>query len=151
MKKIFMLLIFLYGHLYALEIESTRKVYDQVFSTLVVKPMITVYTEDREYKTVFATSKIISLSDEPEKSDIILITNRSTLFKIIRERKWDINTDEKPILFVTDYRLLEYSFGIVGAFYWKKGRSQLLFIKNRLDAYNITLPNEYKNFIIEEL
>lgn len=91
------------------------------------------------------------LSDDPEKSDIILVTDRSTLFKIMRERQWDDKKDEKPILFVTDYRLLEFSFDIVGAFYWKKGRSQLLFIKNRLDAYNITLPNEYKNFIVDEL
>lgn len=113
--------------------------------------MITVYTEDKEYKAVFATSKRMFLSDEPEKSDIILITDRSTLFKIIRERQWAALKDEKPILFVTDYRLLEYSFGIVGAFYWKKGRSQLLFVKNRLDAYNIVLPKEYKNFIVDEL
>jgi len=140
-----------YGHLYALERESTLKMYHQIFSAMVSKPMITVYTEDKEYKAVFATSKRMFLSDEPEKSDIILITDRSTLFKIIRERQWAALKDEKPILFVTDYRLLEYSFGIVGAFYWKKGRSQLLFVKNRLDAYNIVLPKEYKNFIVDEL
>ncbi len=113
--------------------------------------MIHVYTDDREYRKVFATSKRMLLSAEPEKSDIILITNRSTLFKIMRERKWDIEKDEKPILFVTDYRFLKSSFDIVGAFYWRKGRSQLLFIKNRLDAYNITLPQEYEDFMVDEL
>jgi len=113
--------------------------------------MISVYTDDKEYRKVFATSKRMVLSGSPEKSDIILITNRATLFQIMRERQWAVSKDERPILFVTDYRLLKNSFDIVGAFYWKKGRSQLLFIKNRLDAYNITLPTEYKNFIVDEL
>jgi len=113
--------------------------------------MINVYTDDREYKEVFATSKRMVLSDEPEKSDIILMTNKSALFKIMREKQWAVEKDEKPIIFVTDYRLLKNSFDIVGAFYWKKGRSQLLFIKNRLDAYNITLPEEYEDFLVDTL
>jgi len=151
LKKIFILLILLYGHLYALERESTLKMYHQIFSALVSKPMINVYTDDKEYKKVFAFSKRMVLSNVPEKSDIILITNRSTLFKITRERKWDIEKDKVPILFVTDYRFLKSSFDIVGAFYWRKGRSQLLFIKNRLNAYNITLPKEYEDFTVDEL
>ncbi len=113
--------------------------------------MIHVYTNDREYRKVFVTSKRILLSDDSEKSDIILITNKSTLFQIMRERQWADKKDEKPILFVTDYRLLKFSFDIIGAFYWKKGRSQLLFIKNRLDAYNITLPDEYEDFLVDTL
>jgi len=125
--------------------------YHQIFSALVSKPMIHVYTDDKEYKKVFAFSKRMVLSNVPEKSDIILITNRSTLFKITRERKWDIEKDKVPILFVTDYRFLKSSFDIVGAFYWRKGRSQLLFIKNRLNAYNITLPKEYEDFTVDEL
>lgn len=151
MRKIFLLLILLYGHLYALERESTLKMYHQIFSSLVSKPMIHVYTDDREYRKVFATSKRILLSGDPGKSDVILITDRSTLFKIMRERQWADKKDERPILFVTDYRLLKNSFDIVGAFYWRKGRSQLLFIKNRLDAYNITLPKEYEDFTVDEL
>ncbi len=151
MRKIFLLLILLYGHLYALERESTLKMYHQIFSALVPKPTITVYTNDKEYKDVFATSNTMILSNEPGRSDIILITNKSALFKIMREDQWAVEKDTKPILFVTDYRLLKNSFDIVGAFYWRKGRSQLLFIKNRLNAYNITLPDEYKDFQVDTL
>ncbi|HEC45335.1 MAG TPA: hypothetical protein ENI25_00770 [Epsilonproteobacteria bacterium] len=125
--------------------------YHQIFSALVSKPMINVYTDDKEYRKVFATSKRMVLSGDPEKSDIILITNREALFQIMRERQWTVAKDEKPILIVTNYRLLKNSFDIVGAFYWRKGRSQLLFIKNRLNAYNITLPDEYKDFQVDTL
>lgn len=40
---------------------------------------------------------------------------------------------------------------IVGAFYWRKGRSQLLFIGKRLKNHDITLSSSYRKFIIEKL
>jgi len=151
LRKIFILLILLYGHLYALERESTLKMYHQIFSALVSKPMINVYTNDKEYKKVFAYSKRMILSNVPEKSDIILITDESTLHSVLRKNRIEQSTNEKPILFVTNYRFLKRSTDIVGAFYWRKGRSQLLFIKNRLDEYNITLPKEYEDFLVDAL
>lgn len=151
MKKIFILLILFYGQLFALEKESTLKIYSQIFSSLVSKPTITVYTNDKEYKDIFSTSEKIRLTNEASVADIVLITNRPTLFKIMKERQWMQKTDEKPILFVTDYHLLKYSLDIVGAFYWRKGRSQLLFIKNRLAQYHITLPSEYQSFMVDKL
>ena len=112
--------------------------------------MISVYTTDPEYRKVFTTSKRIFLAKEPEGSDIILITNRSTLTSILKRTKAD-KSAENPILFVTDYRFLKYSEDIIGAFYWRKGRSQLLFIKKRLDKQNIQLPKAYQDFMIDEL
>ncbi|QOR61340.1 hypothetical protein ACM66Z_07755 [Sulfurovum sp. ST-21] len=151
MKKILTVLMLLYGQLHALERESTLKIYHQIFSVLVPKPVIRVFTDDREYRQVFAYSKRIFLSRDPEKADVILVTNRSTLSKIRGERENMRNKEREPVLFVTDYRLLKLSPEAVGAFYWRKGRSQLLFIKNRLDKHNITLPKEYKNFLVDAL
>jgi len=151
LRKIFILLILLYGHLYALERESTLKIYHQIFSALVSAPTISVYTNDKEYREIFTHSKRLVLTTDPNISDIVLITNRPTLFKLMREQQWMQKKEEKPVLFVTDYRLLKYSFDIVGAFYWKKGRSQLLFIRNRLNEHGITLPEEYENFTVDEL
>lgn len=151
MKKILILLILVYGHLHALERESTLKIYHQIFSALVHKPSIRVYTNDKEYKEVFVHSKRLVLSNDPASADIVLITNRPALFQTMKEEQWMNEHEVKPIIFVTDYRLLKYSFDIVGAFYWKKGRSQLLFIKNRLEAHHITLPAEYQDFTVDEL
>ncbi len=151
MKKILILLILVYGQLFALEKESTLKIYNQIFSSLVSKPVISVYTNDKEYKDVFSQSDKIRLVDEASVADIVLITNRPTLFNIIKERQWMEQSDDKPILFVTDYRLLKYSLDIVGAFYWRKGRSQLLFIKDRLNQYHISLPQEYHAFMVDKL
>ena len=150
MKKIIILFIFFYSGLYAFERESTLKMYHGIFSALSPKTVISVYTTDKEYRKVFTTSKRIFLAKKPEESDIILITNRSTLQSILHRNKINQNP-KKPILFVTDYRFLKYSEDVVGAFYWRKGRSQLLFIKKRLKQQGIQLPKAYQNFMIDEL
>ena len=141
----------MYGHLYALERESTLKMYHGIFSALSTKNTIFVYTTDKEYIEVFSHSKRIFLTNKPEKADIALITDKTSLKSIVYRLKEKRNGSKKPILFVTDYHFLKMSNDIVGAFYWRKGRSQLLFIKKRLKEYNIRLPEAYQNYTIDEL
>ena len=151
MRKIVILLILLYGHLYALERESTLKIYHGIFNALSQKTLINVYTNDKEYRDVFQHSKRFFLSSKVENADVILVTNERTLENILFRINTNRDGGKKPIIFVTNYKLLKLSDGIVGAIYWRKGRSQLLFIKNRLDEHNITLPKAYQNFMIDEL
>ena len=121
--------------------------------------MISVYTTDPEYRKVFTTSKRIFLTQKPEKSDVILITNKAALQSILNRSTLQNTLNRyrtghdgiKPILFVTDYRFLKDSEDIVGAFYWRKGRSQLLFIEKRLKEQGIVLPKAYQKFMIDEL
>lgn len=139
----------MYGHLYALERKSTLKMYHSIFAALSQKTLINVYTRDEEYRDVFKHSKKIFLSDKLEEADIVLVTEEKALNKVLY--RVNIESGRKPIIFVTNYHFLKISNKIVGAFYWRKGRSQLLFIKSRLNEHNITLPKEYQNFIIDAL
>ena len=151
MRKLLVLFILSYGQLVALDKDSTLKIYHHVFKALTQKGLITVYTEDTEYKKVFAFSKRIILSKKPQKVDVVLVSSQSMLTDVMGECDMDEDVNAHPIVFVTDYRLLKESKDIVGAFYWRKGRTQLLFIKDRLKAKNIILPAEYKQYIIDEL
>jgi hypothetical protein len=140
----------MYGHLFALDKKSTLKIYQQIFFSMLPKQEIKVYTKDRELLDIFKGSKKIVPVDDPEKSDIVIVGNSYTYKKIynliVNQKK-----REDVIIFATDYHLLkEYPY-IVGALYWKKGRSQLLFLKPRLKKYHITLPDEYQQFIVESL
>ncbi len=125
--------------------------YHGIFSALSSKTTIFVYTNDKEYRDVFSYSKTIFLTNELKKADIVLITDKKSLKSILFRLKVNTNVSKKPILFVTDYHFLKESDDIVGAFYWRKGRSQLLFIKKRLKQYDITLPKEYQSFMIDAL
>lgn len=131
--------------------ESTLKMYHSIFTALSPKASIAVYTKDQEYRDVFSHSKRISLSDKFEEADIALVTEESTLNNVLYRVQVNINDSKKPIIFVTNYHFLKMSDDIVGAFYWRKGRSQLLFIKKRLGQHNITLPKEYQSFMVDEI
>jgi hypothetical protein len=141
----------MYGHLYALERKSTLKMYHGIFNALAQKTHISVYTNDKEYRDVFKHSKRLFLATRLKDSDVVLITNERALENILVRINANRDGGKKPIIFVTNYKFLKLSDDIVGAFYWRKGRSQLLFIKNRLQQHNITLPKAYKNFMIDEL
>lgn len=151
MKKILVLLILICGQLFALDRDSTLKFYHYLFDAFSPSKQISVYTNSDEYTRVFSSSKKITLVSKPQSADLLLMTNEKALRKVLRKRKFSQEIDPGTILFVTDYRLLKISEEIVGAFYWKKGRSQLLFIKPRLEAKNITLPHDFKRFIVDEL
>lgn len=134
-----------------MERESTLKMYHGIFAALSQKTSINVYTKDNEFRKVFRHSKRIFLSNKPEEADIVLITDERTLEYILHSSNVNADGNRKPIIFVTNYHFLKISQDIVGAFYWRKGRSQLLFIGKRLKEHNITLPQEYQNFMIDEL
>lgn len=151
MRKVCLLLILIYGQVFALEKESTLKMYDSIFSAFSLNGSVKVYTNDKEYREVFGDSKRIILSNKLEESDIALITDEQTLQSVLYRLRVHKNMRRKPVLFVTNYQFLKMSDDILGAFYWRKGRSQLLFIKKRLQQHNITLPQEYQNFIIDTL
>ena len=131
---------------HALDRDSTLKIYQDIFTSLSAKQVVSVYTLDSEYQSVFKQATQLHVVHSPEISDIILITNISGLETLKTLPKGE----KSPIVFVTEYPLLEKSEKIVGAIYWRKGRSQLLFLKNRLEKNNITLPQKYHKFIVEK-
>jgi hypothetical protein len=82
-------------------------------------------------------------------STYLRITNcENADFMIIGKDTEEINHNKPAIVF--DENLIKKVENAVGALYWKKGRPQLIFIKNRLDKYKIQLPSEYKGYLVEE-
>ncbi len=151
MKKIILIVLLFYGQLFALERESTLKFYQHLFSSISGVHPIMVYVEDPEYKDVFGYAKNMLLTNTVKSADVILVTDARMLERVLKQKASGSHTDKKMILFATNYRLLKASKEVVGAFYWKKGRTQLLFVKDRLKAHGIVLSDEYKRFIVDEL
>ncbi len=134
-------MLFSTWHLWALDKESTTKMYHHVFHTLTNKDTIKLYTKDREYIQAFNGYEHIGIVHNIRNADVILVTEEDELSKLV--------SLPKQILFATSYTLLKKNNNIVGALYWRKGRSQLVFIKDRLEKHDIVLPSAYHKFIIE--
>jgi len=144
--KLILLFILSFNILYALDRDSTLKIYLDIFKSLSpYKAIHKIYLKDKEYINVFQYSSKIYLVNNIKSADIILITNNSNIDYILKEKH------KKSILFTTNYHILKNINYIVGAFYWRKGRSQLLFIKNRLENCNIHLPSKYQDYMVDEL
>ena len=141
-----LLLLLIYGQLFALDKESTLKFYQHIFTAITTANPVLVYVEDPEYREVFMGVDKILLAKHMKESDVVLLTNETMLEKVL-----NLQEVEKPLLFATDYHILAASKDVIGAFYWKKGRAQLLFVESRLKAHDIVLSREYKKFIIDEL
>ena len=110
------------------------------------KEVIKIYTQDQEYAKAFYASKFMKVVNDPANADVILISSKKDMEKFSR-----LKLSTKVIFFTTSYKLLKQYPKILGAFYWRKGRSQLLFVKERLEKINIRLPKEYQKFIVETL
>lgn len=151
MKKLFLIIAFLTSTvLYALDEKSTLKVYDKLLSVLIPqKNTIHVYVSDQEYKNALKKEKKIVFVDRFEDADFILLSDESTLEQYKQYRKR--HPEHTALVFATKYRFLKNCHDAVGALYWRKGRSQLLFIAPRLKHYNITLPPSFEKFEIEAL
>lgn len=132
--------------LVAWEKKSTVKLFNHVFYALTDKKVIKVYTRDTFFANTLNNSKKISVVNKEADADIVLITSKKDMESLDR-----YSLPQEVLIFTTSYKLLKTYPKTIGAFYWRKGRSQLLFVRERLEMKNITLPREYQKFIVEAL
>lgn len=55
---------------------------------------------------------------------------------------------EKPVIVVGTYPAKDED--IIGAIFWKKGRPQIILIEKNIKKFDITLPEDYKKFLIRK-
>jgi hypothetical protein len=57
---------------------------------------------------------------------------------------------DKP-LFTDSYRTFRDSSNAIGAFYWRKGRPNILFLKPRLSKFNLKVSKKLRKYLLDEL
>ena len=143
MKKLLILCILSCWHLHALEVRSTLKIYHDLFTSLLHTSHYRIYTDDKSLYAVFSKSSKISLVQNPSSADALVISKRSSLEHIPHTGN--------AIVLATTYNLLRHSKYVIGAFYWRKGRAQILFVKKRLLHLGISLPGKYRKYTVDAL
>ncbi|WP_457622688.1 hypothetical protein [Persephonella sp.] len=143
MKKILtLLMLIITGLASASEFAGDRKVeakiIEQICTFIMGKDNISVFITDG-IKDMLRYSHHLKVTDNCEKADILILTKK---FPVER-------CGDKPI-FTTKYYLLHYNHNIVGALYWHKGRPNIILIRERLEKFNITPPQELIQFIESE-
>ena len=129
MKAIYIIIAFS-TYLFANSYEI--KLYETIFTKLFNKPVIYLFVDKN--KKEFKNSKVLKIVNNCKKADLVLL--------------YDINNlkcKDKP-LFVTSYIDFKNS-NAIGAFYWRKGRPQLILNKKIIESYNLHLDKSLLKYV----
>lgn len=134
MKKIILILSLFISTLLSSDINE--RLYEKIFEGLFPnKDLILVYNIG---ETKYNSNKII-YTKEIYNSDLILVSEYYRL---------DIFSN-KP-LFVSDLRQLKIYENSIGALYWENDEAKIIFLKDRLERYNIRIADYLKKYVVDE-
>jgi hypothetical protein len=136
----FWLSILLTVQLLAFDTVTASKIFSKIFGAMFVKQSISVYTINKKYQDVIVTASSLELVKYPESADILLV-----------DKIDEVPKHGKYIIFTTNFSVFEKNKDAVGAFYWEHGRPKIVFIKDRLEAKNLTLSKSFQRYIVKKI
>lgn len=136
MKNLILVLV-LFSALYASDAKLASTIYAEITKALSGndKPKVYVHGEIDAIRR-YPLSNLVPTCAE---ADVIITTTMRTLPPECQSK----------IIFADSYRLLRSSPKIVGAFFWSKGRPNIVFYRKRLQEHNIMLGDQYHRYIEE--
>jgi len=110
---------------------------ESVLGSLFEVKKIKVYA-DADAKTLLQRSEKFEIIDKCNKNVLLLVgSNFQNLPEVCQK---------KP-LFAMSYKNYKKDENAFGAFYWRKGRPQLKFKKERIKKFHLTLPDKLKKYL----
>jgi len=131
MKEIVYLIFFISINVYA-NMNYELRFYERIIP-LIFKAPVHIYA-DKEIKYIL------------KKSDKFVIENKCIDAQLIMGMVKDIECKNKP-LFATDYDTYKLSPNAFGAFYWRKGRPQLKFKKQKIKEYHLNIDSTLQKYV----
>ena len=133
MRKIIILLLLIVN--FGLSQDINSKLYEKILKGIFPSAEeISIYVTDEEEKFNFKSNiKIVRVI---ENSNLILLNSENYNKKF-----------KNKILFVSSYKNLIKYENAIGALYWKKGRPQIIFLKDRLKKYGLEIEPYLSKYI----
>lgn len=141
MLKFFSLFLVLYSLLNASEEETATKIIQNLIE-VIDKQNAKVWINSYDMKLIGAEGlKKFNLVKSCKEAKVLIL---STVVVVPKE------CQNKPIL-VLDYDLLTRYNNAVSAFFWKKGRPNIVFISDRVKKFSISLPPSYSKYVEDQI
>lgn len=138
MRKLLFIVV-LAVQLIAFDTQIASKIFDKIFGSMTTLRPITVYSENDDYKEVLDHSSILEKVQTPGEAFITIVTKRAEIP--------DINS----LIFTTDPDIFEENSNAIGAFYWERGRPKIIFLRPRLERFNIYIDSSFQKYIVDKL
>jgi len=141
LKKIFFV-IFLSLSLFGNNLSSLKaKIIQNIANIFTNKGMIKIYNTDHYFDDIFKNDKYLIKVNSYDKADLIL-TNNSDFFKQIN------NKYNLPPIISTKYEDYKKHKDLdIGAFFWQKGRPNLVLNSKIIHKRYKNIPKEYIKFL----
>jgi len=137
----YILLIYLLGiFINASEINIAAKIIDKTVASLFPKnEKVKTWANQKYHIDIISHSRKMSFSTYIKDASFYLVG--STIPNYF---------PKDAVIFTTDLNLFYKNERIIGTFYWQKGRPNLMFLQSRLDKYNLSLSDEFIDYIEDE-
>ncbi|MDD3324714.1 MAG: hypothetical protein PHN38_06305 [Sulfurospirillaceae bacterium] len=140
MKKILFLLICATVLINASDIALAKaKIVSFVAKELVKKEYVSIYVEDIDYADIFGVSRNLTRTNSCENADIILIKNIELIPKTCLLNE--------SLVIATSYASYKNTPYVVGAFFWQKGRPNIILKEQKLKELGIVLSEKLNPYI----
>lgn len=136
MSKILLLLL-LITTIYASDDKKASSIFNLIAKNITKKSNANIYIHTKVTSLQNYPGKL-HIVKECDKTDIVILSTTNNIPKECQEK----------ILFGTRYSHLKNP-EVVGAFFWQKGRPNILFYKDRLKKKNIKLDSSFDKYIEE--
>lgn len=130
-----------FSFLQASEIDIATQIIDKTLNSLFPnKTSVKTWADTTYHKEVIKHSENMQLANSEKEAEFYLI-----------EKKLPKTIKKNVLIFTTNIDLFYDNDQVIGAFYWQKGRPNLIFLRERLKKYNIKLSSEFENYIEDSL
>ncbi|MDQ1244186.1 MAG: hypothetical protein QG565_526 [Campylobacterota bacterium] len=118
------------------------QIISKIISNISINEVITVWSDNKELIAEFKKSNHITTTDDCDKASIVVVENA----KAIEDKDC-----KNKLIFVLNYDLLKDVPKSFGAFFWKKGRPNIVIIKPRALSQGITVAKELEAYVEEKI
>ncbi|MBC8237760.1 MAG: hypothetical protein H8E76_05965 [Helicobacteraceae bacterium] len=141
MLKFLLIVSLCYSFAFASEKETATKIVQAIVATVnTYDQAVWIQKNDKELLELLDVNRF-NISDTCKDAGVLILQSSTSFSGACKD---------KPIV-VLDYDILKDHKNAVAAFFWKKGRPNIVFIKDRIEKFNIVLPPSYEIYLEETI
>lgn len=122
---------------------------EKEYATKIIKNLVEVIDKSNTSVWIDDDSDVTGLL-ELKQLNVVKTCKNAKVLILSSDKSIPKHCISKPVL-VLDYDLLEKHNNAVSAFFWQKGRPNIVFLKKRLQHFSISLPSTYDKYVEEQI
>ena len=138
MKRLLLFLLFTLS-LFANDQKAQSKIIDTILNNISFQEQKLIYSDDKQLLETLGVNH--SITYDSNKANLLILQDSKNLPKNYKNKK----------IFVLNYKLLSKVPESFGAFFFKKGRANIIFLKPKLKQNNIEITNKLEPYLEDKI